>query len=247
VIVALGSFPSRLTKEVLAMGLLSAIALANVVVNAQSAAGPVLYRLNPGSYFLRGCFPPCMCPVMIDEPVSGTFLLTPKVANGFSMIYSVTEVHWSIANNGTNMSVTGSGTYEVGGELAPQQELSLYLQIDDGDLEHFDSGLVTNSVSFPNINISISTNHQYCFDTVFKISASPTPVPQLQLSATSSNVVLLSWPVSPYPFILLESTNLTETNWIPVTNTPTATGQENKTVLPLSTGMKCYRLKPGGS
>jgi hypothetical protein len=240
-----GSLPSRLTKGVLVTGLLSAMAASNDVVNAQSAAGPVLYRLNPDSYFQQGCFPPCTCPVMITERVRGTFLLTPTVANGFATFFSVTEVHWSIANNGTNMSVTGSGTYRVGFEPASQQELSLYLQIDGGDVEHFDSGSVSNSVSFPNINISISTNHQYCFDTVFKVSASPVPKPHVRIRST--NTVLLSWPVSPYPFILQESTDLTATNWITVTNTPTVAGQENQVVRPLSTGMKCYRLQPSGS
>ena len=240
------SFPSRLTEGVLVMGLMSAITASNDVVNAQSAPVPVLYRLNPDCNFQRGCFAPCMCPIMILQPVSGTFLLTPEVASGFSTIYSVTQVRWSIANNATNMSVTGSGTYEVGGEPAPQQELSLYLQIDGGNVEHFDSGLLTNSVSFPHINVSISTNHQYCFDTVFKVSASPTAVPQLHLGITSTNTVLLSWPVSPYPFILQESTDLTANNWITVTNTSTATGQENQAVLPISTGMKCYRIQPGG-
>jgi hypothetical protein len=183
---------------------------------------------------------------MIPERVSGTFLLTPRVANGFAEFFSVTEVRWSIANNGTNNSVTGSGTYEIGWEPA-QQELSLYLQIDGGDVEHFDSGSVTNSGLFPNINITISTNHQYCFDTVFKISASPTHVPRLYVSLTGTNTVLVAWAVSADTFVLEENCDFTTANWTAVTNTPTVSGQQNQVVLPLASGNRCYRLQPGGS
>ncbi len=241
-----GRFPLRVIKGALVM-LLCGMAASTDLANAQSAGGPVLYRLNADSSFQRGCFAPCMCPVMITEPVKGTFVLTPTVANGFSTAFSVTAVRWSMTINGTNMSVTGSGTYQVGDAAGSQQQLSLYLQVNGGNVEHFDSGLVTNPVVFPNINVSISTNNQYCFDTVFKVSASPTPVPQLHLGLTSSNTVVLSWPVSSDPFVLQESPDLMTTNWVTVTNTSTVIGQENQVVLPLCSGMKCYRLQPGGT
>jgi hypothetical protein len=228
------------------MGLLCGMTASIDVANAQSAGGSILYRLNPDSNFQRGCFPPCMCPVMLTEPVSGTFLLTPGVASGFSTIFTVTEVRWSIANNGTNRSVTGSGTYYLGGEPAPQQELSLYLQIDGGDVEHFDSGLVTNSLSFPKIIVSISTNHQYCLDTVFEVDASPTRVPQLYVSLTATNTVLVTWAVSADTFVLQENSDLSTANWTAVTNTPTVIGQQNQVLLPLGPGNRCYRLQPGG-
>ncbi len=226
--------------------LLCAVAASNDVANAQSS-GPVLYRLNPDSSFQRGCFPPCMCAVMITEPVKGTFILTPSGSDPLFNTYTVTEVHWSFTNNGTVTVVTGSGNYKIGGEFAVQQELSLYLQMDGGDVEHFDSGLVTTSNSFPDINVSISTNGQYCYDTVFNVSASPTPVPQLYVGIASTNSVVLSWAVSPDPFILQESCDLSTTNWTTVTNTPTVKSQLNQVALPISAGNKCYRLRPSGN
>jgi hypothetical protein len=212
-----------------------------------TAGDSVLYLLKPDSSFQRGCFPPCLCPVMMTEPVRGTFLLTPSVANGFSTIYNVTEVRWSFTNNGTATSVTGSGTYEVGGQPTAQQELSLYLQIDGGNVEHFDSGSVTNPVSFPDISVSISTNGQFCFDTVFYVNASPTPVPQLNIGLTSTNTVVLTWAVTPCRFVLLESSDMTIANWNNVTNAPTVVGQQNQVILPRGSGNKCYRLQLEGN
>src|SRR5260370_14778952 len=81
-----------------------------VVANAQSS-GPVLYRLNPDSSFQRGCFPPCMCAVMITEPVKGTFILTPSGSDPLFNTYTVTEVHWSFTNNRTVTVVTGGVNY----------------------------------------------------------------------------------------------------------------------------------------
>ena len=223
------------------------LAIFSGLAKAQTANGTVLYRLNKESNFERGCFPPCMCPVMIVEPVKGTFLLTPSGFDGAYTNYAVTDLHWSLTNNGTATSVTGSGTYKVASKPAPQQELSLYLQMDGGDVEHFDSGLVTNSAQFPDIVVSVSTNGQYCFDTAFNVSASPTPAPRLRISVTGTNTILLSWPVSPDPFILQESCDLTKTNWTTVTNTSNIIGQQNRVVLPLSSGVGCYRLQPAGN
>jgi len=212
-----------------------------------NGSGATLYRLNADSGYERGCFPPCLCPVMITQPVRGTFLLTATGFDGLFKTFSVTDVHWSFTNNGAATSVTGSGTYIVGGSNDQKKQLSLYLQIDGGRVEHFDSGLVADSTPFPNINVSISTNHQYCLDTVFKVSASPTPVPQLLIGVTPTNTVVLSWAVSPYPFNLQTSAGLATTDWTTVTNTPVVLGQQNQVILPLSAGNQSYRLQPGGN
>jgi hypothetical protein len=223
------------------------VLVSGVLATAQIANGPVLYRLSKESTFQWGCFAPCECPVMVSEPVRGTFLLSPNGFDGVFTNYAVTDVHWSFTNNNTATTVTGSGTYKVAGKPAPQQELSLFLQMDGGDVKHFDSGLVTNSVSFPDINVSVSTNGQYCFDAVFNVSASPTPSPQLQISVTGTNNILVSWQVSPDSFILQESSDLTKINWTTVTNAPTVIGQQNQVVLPRSAGIACYRLQPAGN
>ena len=212
-----------------------------------TAADTALYLLKPDSDFQRGCFAPCMCPVMITAPVNGTFFLTSTGSDGLYNTYAVTDVRWSYTNSGAVTSITGSGTYKVGGEFALQQELSLELQMDGGSKEHFDSGLVSDTAAFPDISVSISTNGQYCFDTVFYVNASPTPVPQLNIGLTSTNTVVLTWAVTPCRFVLLESFDMTIAIWNSVTNAPTVVGQQNQVILPRASGVKCYRLQPEGS
>src|SRR5690242_9556719 len=150
------------------------IVLTAVVASEQSSAqiisGPTFYRLDQSSSLQQGCFPPCLCPVMIGEPVKGTFLLTPTGFNGLFDTYAITQVNWLTSINGTNQIVTGSGTYKIGGEVALQQELSLDLQLGPGQVAHFDSGLVPVSATFPRINATISIHGQFCFDTVFSVS-----------------------------------------------------------------------------
>ena len=212
--------------------------------------GATLYRLKPDSSFLQGCFGPCMCPVMITEPVRGTFFLTPAGFDGVFYNFAVTDVKWSFTNNAwtTNAgttTVTGSGAYKSGGNGAMQQQLSLFLQLDGGRVEHFDSGLVTNSTAFPDIEVSISTNKQYCFDTVFNVIASPAAMPQLHIAVTPTNTVVLSWALSPDPFVLQKCPDFSANNWTTVTNTPAVVQQQNQVVLPLSPDNECYRLMPG--
>jgi hypothetical protein len=174
-------------------------------------------------------------------------LLRPTGFDGLFKTFTVTNVQWSFTNNGAATSVTGSGTYQVGGSNAPQQRLSLNLQLNGGQVGHFDSGLVADSTPLPDINVAISTNGQICFDTVFKVSASPTPVPQLLISLTRTNTVVLSWAVSPEPFNLQATPGPATTDWTMVTNTPVVIGQENQVTLPLSAGDQYYRLQPGGN
>ena len=225
-----------------------AVALSNNLSQAQTGGGSVLYRLNSDSGFMWGCFGPCMCPVSIAEPVKGTFFLTPSGFDGVYFTYAVTDVNWSFTNNNNGIAtrVTGSGTYKFGGNAPPRQELSLYLQLNGGKVEHFDSGLVTNLTLWPDIKVSISTNRQYCFDTVFNVDAAPTPVPQMHIGLTSTNTIVLSWAVPYDTFTLQESSAFPTTNWTAVTNTPAVIEQQNQVVLPLSSANRCYRLQPGG-
>src|SRR6266516_4429341 len=144
-----------------------------------SAQTGTLYRLNEDSTFQQGCFPPCLCPIMISVPVKGTFVLTPTGFDGLFDTYTVTDVNWLVSTGGSNTTVTGCGTYKIGGEFALQQQLSLDLQVGGDKVQHFDSGLVTGPAPFPDIKVTISVNGQQRFDTVFEVSASPVPLDQI--------------------------------------------------------------------
>jgi len=149
--------------------------------SAQTATDtmPVLYRLDKGSDYQQGCFAPCLCPVLFQERVKGTFVLTPSGVDPLFRTYTVTGINWMVTLGGTDTFVTGSGTYRIGGEFALQQELTLDLKVGDNKVERFTSGLVTGPAPFPAIAITIAINNQTCFDTVFRVQASPVPRDQL--------------------------------------------------------------------
>jgi hypothetical protein len=147
---------------------------------ATSAQAGTLYRVNKDTTFEQGCFPPCLCPITVSVPVKGTFVFTPTGFDGLFDTYAVTDVNWLISMGGTNATVTGSGSYKVGGEFALQQQLSLDLQVGGDKVQHFDSGLVTGPAPFPDIKVKISVNGEVCFDTVVELSASPVPLNEIQ-------------------------------------------------------------------
>src|SRR6185503_17896662 len=159
----------------------AALLLLGVVAGSTpaSAQTSTLYRLNKDSTFQQGCFPPCLCPIMIAMPVKGTFVLTPTGFDGLFNTYAVSDVNWLVSIGGSDTTVTGSGTYKIGGEFALQQQLSLDLQVGGDKVQHFDSGLVAGPAPFPDIKVTISVNGQVCYDTVVEVSASPVPLDQI--------------------------------------------------------------------
>ena len=172
---------TRRRFALLAAVIVSVLLAATGVVVAQTATDtPILYRLDKGSNYEQGCFGPCLCPVLVNTPAAGTFVLTPAGFDPLFNYFKVTEVNWIMSINGTDTLVTGSGTYKVGGEFAVQQELSLDLKVGDNPVQHFDSGLVGSTVPYPGIDVTISINGMTCFDTVFHVVTSPVPIDQIR-------------------------------------------------------------------
>jgi len=162
----------RCILMVVVLGVLSAVpSLAQT-----TDTGEHIYRLGSPSTFQRGCFAPCLCPVMQSGSEEGTFVLTAGGTDGLFNKYVVSEVNWIVAlPSGETVRVTGSGSFKVGGEFAVQQQLSLDLKVGNEPVEHFDSGLVAGGGDFPRIDITISIHGQYCYDTVFHMEAAPVP------------------------------------------------------------------------
>jgi len=175
--------PARLRRAALAF-VIAGASLAGAIgtAGAQTVVGTTaaVYRLDKDSDYEQGCFAPCECPVLIRSGVKGTFLLTPSGFDGLYTNYAVTEINWIVSLNGSDTFVTGSGTYKVGGEFALQQELTLDLKVGDDAAQHFDSGLVGATAPFPAIDLTVSVNRQICFDTVFRVTASPVPPDQIR-------------------------------------------------------------------
>jgi len=147
---------------------------------AQGASDALtIYRLNPGSSFQQGCFPPCLCPVLEQAQVRGTFVLMPTGFDGLFQTFDIADVNWTASVGDSELRMTGSGTYKVGGEVAVQQQLALDLTVGDAPVQHFDSGLVSGGGQFPDISVTISIHGQVCFDTVLGVDASPVPAEQI--------------------------------------------------------------------
>src|SRR5262245_9806075 len=83
-------------KNAALVALLCGVACSSGLSQAQTASGSTLYRLNTNSSFEQGCFGPCECPVLIVEPVKGTFILTPTGFDGLFSNYAVTDVNWRV-------------------------------------------------------------------------------------------------------------------------------------------------------
>jgi hypothetical protein len=133
------------------------------------------YALLPESTFQRGCFPPCLCPIWVEEPIAGTFALVELRRGPLFTDFAVVNVDWKVAGTSrpTEIPVRGFGTYRVGGEFAAQHQLSLDLWVDKEDQTRFDSGLVVGGAEFPRMDIAISVHGGYCFDTVIDLHARP--------------------------------------------------------------------------
>ena len=141
---------------------------------AQSyAPGARLYRLERASTFQRGCFAPCLCPVLETAPLAGTFRLTLASVGDVFDFYEVSRVAWKAQrSNADAIPITGSGHYKVS-EIAGLQQMSLTLGVDQNVPERFDSGEVPIPVRFPRIDLSISIHGGYCHDTVMELHARP--------------------------------------------------------------------------
>lgn len=172
-----GRFLRMARPALLLIPVLMLVLAASGQASAQTATDslPVLYRMDKGSQYQQGCFDPCLCPVMFQEPVKGTFVLTPSGVDPLFTNYAVTGINWMVTLGGTDTFVTGSGTYRIGGEFALEQELTLDLKVGDNPVERFTSGRVIGPAPFPAIGVTISRNNQTCFDTVFRVQASPVP------------------------------------------------------------------------
>ncbi len=81
---------------------------------AQSASGGVFYRMTDRSTFQEGCFAPCMCPILEQRPVIGTFKLTHTGSNGGFEFYAVDDVNWTAPYSDPEIRTTGAGAYTIG-------------------------------------------------------------------------------------------------------------------------------------
>ncbi|HZJ14092.1 MAG TPA: hypothetical protein VFD27_03535 [Chthoniobacteraceae bacterium] len=115
------------------------------------------YVLLEGSELTDDCLI-CGRPT-ISAPMRGSFRLRLLEVNPLFARYAVEDLKFFAGSaGGLQYRVTGSGTYQFGGEVALQQEMALQVVIDDGYTARpasFDSGLVFVSRPWPMIAITL--------------------------------------------------------------------------------------------
>jgi hypothetical protein len=154
-----------------------------------------LYSLRvPASEYETGCFGPCECPI-VSQPTYGSFELRPLGSDPLYTHYAIDRYIASFNNGPGAVSIVGSGSYKIGGEVALMQQMTLDLQVWGGPVQHFDSGLVPISTPFPSIHVSCAAHGFACVDTVVVVDAKPIPtasVPPAQRAGIQG--------ISPNPF-----------------------------------------------
>ncbi|MGC8989567.1 MAG: hypothetical protein ACP5MD_05550 [Verrucomicrobiia bacterium] len=89
------------------------------------------YRLLPGAQFIDDCMM-CGRPTYL-LPMEGTFSLRLVEENPLFSTYAVEEISFRAGTPpGLYYKISGTGTYQVGGEVALVQSMNLKVQVDDG-------------------------------------------------------------------------------------------------------------------
>jgi hypothetical protein len=121
---------------------------------------------------------------MVHSGMRGTFKLIHLGADRNNAVhtFAVEDVYWRVPVDDTALeplSIIGSGIYRIGSPdpiTVVQHRMELDLKIGDEPVQHFDSGWVpVVDMSNIHINITLSMNNMYCFDTAIVIDAYPVP------------------------------------------------------------------------
>ncbi len=150
----------------------AALAILGLASSAEAQTNSTTYTVQPSSQFSRGCFPPCLCAIVMGQAFQGTFTLTFNRSDGLFSYYALTDIAWTVDIGGKAIQITGSGVYQRGGEFALVQRLTLNLTV-GGETNTFDSGLTPVSKPFPQIDITISIHQMTCYDTVMSLQSAP--------------------------------------------------------------------------
>lgn len=142
----------------------------------------VSYDVDPVSAFLKGCFPPCKCPLAAFD-VSGSFVLSPVAEPARVSSYEVSNLVLVATAAETFVTLVGDGTYSIAGDLQ-RMELDLIVGVDEP--VHFDSGWLPVEVEWPAISIVVPMNDMTCFDQVVDLVAAPSQAISADLDGDGS-------------------------------------------------------------
>ena len=149
-----------------------AVPLGVTLVTGTPARADLYALATPPSALEVGCFGMCGCAVRLT-PTYGSFDLVYTGSDPLYANYDVVRYIASFNNGPGAVAIVGSGKYRIGGEFALVQQLTLDLEVWNGPVLHFDSGLVPVGATFPAINVSCAVHGFQCFDSVIVVDAKP--------------------------------------------------------------------------
>jgi hypothetical protein len=168
-------------------------ALAAIVTASLARAQSHPYELSQGADFEWGCFGNCGCGAAQAGMTGGFWLQHRPPAASFTR-YDVRDLALLVQLPYSWLSITGSGTYRVGGTSTIQQQLTLDVSFGGGPLRHLDSGLVPGGGDFPRLDVALFLHGAgACTDTMLRVRAGPAAV-----SVAPGNLPTLA--PSPNPF-----------------------------------------------
>jgi hypothetical protein len=195
-----------------------AIALASEPGVAQTNPPPsmVAYALQPGSWLID-------CPLCdrlpVIWPLQGTFLLNPLESNPLFRRYELKDIAFQAGTNtGPQYTISGHGTYQVGGEVAYQQDLVLNLTIDYGfgqTVASYSNFTRTVQAPWPVIDAIVDQITASVFP-MFQLHIIAAPMPRFIAIHASAADVLLEWETSSQP-VQLERAERIEGPYMAVT------------------------------
>jgi hypothetical protein len=142
-----------------------------VCAQATTTNRPWAYLLLHDSYLLDDC--PICDRLSIPVPMRGTFNLRLIDENPVSSRYALEDIQFIAGDR--PYRVTGSGTFEIAGEVAVTLQMSLQVQIDDG---------FTNQVGYlTNATVTVDRPWPMIDITLGQTNGTPTQVFTLRLAA----------------------------------------------------------------
>ncbi|HXT42073.1 MAG TPA: hypothetical protein VN887_18840 [Candidatus Angelobacter sp.] len=154
-----------------------------VFAQAPTTNQPWAYLLVGDSYLLDDC--PVCDRAVIQIPLRGTFDLRLLEANSLSSLYAVENIQFTAGDR--PYRITGSGTFEIGGDFALTQDMSLQLQIDDGftnRLCYFTNSTMLPDRHWPMIDATVNQTNGTLTQT-YTLRLAAAPVREIWFSTTN--------------------------------------------------------------
>jgi hypothetical protein len=108
---------------------------------------------------------------MIVGAVDGSMRLTfIGMENGYA-VYDVSDVEWRFGSEHFARTLRGVGTYRIGGDPVVLHRMELDLSMDGEPPQHYDSEFQPPESFYPELDIVVDINNQFCWDTVVRVSA----------------------------------------------------------------------------